>query len=104
MPKPRKPAPVPSYIIRTDPAAPTAPQATPPLPGPADMLSHVSRLLCPACRQPLATYGTAHRGAVTVRYHRCRHCGATRIRTHETDGKIAFVGWARLDFPRFSRN
>ena len=102
MAKPRKP--VPSYIPRTEPLAPPPPSDRPPLPAPVEMVAAVSRLLCPSCRHVLSTYGTARRGAVTVRYHRCTRCGANRIRTHETDGVVVFVGWAKITFPTYSRN
>ena len=84
---------------------PTA-AATPP-PAEAKAVEHrtvLAKLLCPQCRHPLTTYSTDRRGAVTVRYHRCGHCGATSLRTHETNGVVQFVGWASRSIPEMSLN
>lgn len=100
-----QPAQPPAQIVRTTPLAAAAqPPAEAPPARTADVLN-VSRLLCPACRCSLTTYGTARRGSIIVRYHRCGHCGATGLRTHETaDGRITFAGWADRQLPQFSRN
>jgi hypothetical protein len=83
--------------------SPVPPQSPPPAigstpitpPVPPVLVLSFRRLLCPGCRWPLSTYSTCRRQAVTVRYHRCGHCGATSLRSHETpDGVLRFVGWA----------
>ena len=92
----------PAQIVRTAPIADQESANATAAPQAQQSLLSVRRLLCPACHHSLSTYSTNRRHNVIVRYHRCGHCGATSLRTHETPaGTIQFVGWARRSLPEF---